>query len=257
MPPTPALIIRRLMPRHGPVELPRRLDPLGEFVFTILSQSTADTNSRPAYEKLVDRFDNDWDRVRRARVTSIASAIRSAGLANQKAPRIKALLNRLHRQHGATTLDHIHELDDRQAVEYLTSFDGVGPKTAACVLMFACRRPVLPVDTHVHRLAIRLGLIEQRVSADAAHTVLQAKLRPHQVLDFHVLLIRHGRTICRARRPTCHDCPLLDRCPAAPELIQSGLAAAIKEPDVQPSKPRQRSRPSQPLPHTPPTRKKA
>lgn len=203
------------------------MDPVDELVLTILSQSTADTNSLPAFESLLNRFKN-WDAVRTARVSSIASAIKRAGLANQKAPRIKRLLAELKKQHGRITLDHLNEMSDREARDYLTSFDGVGPKTAACVLLFACGRPVLPVDTHVHRVSQRLHLIAPQTPADAAHELLQDQLDDGDVLDFHVLLVRHGRACCDARRPRCNECVLVARCPGSTAFRDAGATAQRK-----------------------------
>lgn len=219
-------IVQRLKPLYGPSQPPRVLDPLGELIFTILSQSTADTNSVPAFEALVARFDGDWEAVRRARVSSIAAAIRRAGLANQKAPRIKALLDALPRPAGRPTLD-LASMSDEEAVAYLTSFDGVGLKTAACVLLFACGRPVLPVDTHVHRVSQRLGLIGPKVTPLAAHALLQSQVADRDVLDFHVLLVKHGRACCRARKPRCTACPLLELCPTGPALLAAGQTAEV------------------------------
>ncbi len=227
---TPAQTVQRLRPIHGPVDVPRQLDPLEELIFTILSQSTTDTNSERAFTALRKRFP-DWEQLRRARVASITAAIRQAGLANQKAPRIKRILSELHKRHGIASLDHLEDMNDAEAVEYLTAFDGVGPKTAACVLLFACRRPVLPVDTHVHRVSGRLGLIGPRVTAHQAHDELGAMVAPRLVLDFHVLLIRHGRTTCKAQRPRCDDCVLRQRCPmglAMPAQVRAKPRASKK-----------------------------
>jgi len=238
-------IVRRLRKVHGPVHPPRDLDPLGELIFTILSQSTADANSYPAYQALTERFPN-WEAVRKAPVASIAQTIRRAGLSNQKAPRIKQILNEIYLERRRLSLDHLAEMTDAEAQTYLMSFAGVGPKTAACVLLFACARPVLPVDTHVHRLARRLALIGPRVGANQSHALLQAQVADRHVLDFHVLLVRHGRTICKALRPRCKECVLLDGCPTGKELIASGLTAAD---DPLGTRPRQVKAP---MPHVPP-----
>ncbi len=208
-----AAICRRLRKVYGAVEAPRRRPVLDALVRTILSQNTSDVNSLAAFEELERRFD-DWDAVRRAPVARIAGAIRTAGLANRKAPRIKAILKKIHAERGETSLEFLGAMPTEEAVEYLTGLDGVGPKTAACVLLFACRKPVLPVDTHVHRVSRRLGLIGARTGAEKAHNELARLVTPRHVLEFHVLVIRHGRTVCSARRPKCEACPLLDLCPA-------------------------------------------
>lgn len=207
-----AQICRRLRTAHGPVEPWERLPPLDELIATILSQNTSNQNSDAAWTRLKRRFPT-WESVRRAKTTSIAAAIRVAGLSRLKAPRIKAILQQLHRERGVLSLDFLEDLSDREALDYLRRFQGVGPKTAACVLLFALGKPILPVNTQVHRVAKRLGLIGGRTSAEKAHELL-ARLVPRKlVLDFHVLLIRHGRQTCLPRRPRCTQCVLLDACP--------------------------------------------
>jgi endonuclease-3 len=206
-------VCRRLMPLHGPVKPPPRGPVLDELVLTILSQHTSDTNSDAAFDDLQRAFP-DWDAVRRASVEQLAAAIRRAGLSRQKAPRIKAILDKLHTDRGRLSLDFLRRWPVAKALDYLRAMPGVGPKTAACVLLFACRQPVLPVDTHVHRVSGRLGLIGSHTDAATAHEELAALVPPARVLDFHILLIRHGRTTCTARKPRCEHCPLLDLCPA-------------------------------------------
>jgi endonuclease-3 len=213
-------ICRRLRRRYGPVELGEPLPPLDELIATILSQNTSDRNSDAAFAELRRRFP-DWDAVRRAPVAAVARAIRSAGLARRKAPRIKAILRQIHRQRGELSLDFLRTLPAAEAVRYLRGFVGVGPKTAACVLLFACGQPVLPVDTHVHRVSRRLGLIGPRVNAEQAHEALARQVPPDRVLAFHVQMIRHGRKVCTARNPRCDDCVLLDGCPAGQERLDS------------------------------------
>lgn len=214
-----AAICRRLRKVYGPVEPPRQEPVLDELVATILSQNTSDSNSHAALEELCRRFD-DWDAVRRAPAARIARAIRRAGLSNQKAPRIKAILQRIHDERGELSLDFLRAMPAREAGDYLTAMPGVGPKTAACVLLFACRKPVLPVDTHVHRVSRRLGLIGPRTAAARAHEELAPLVPPRHVLEFHVQLVRHGRSCCTARNPRCEECPLLDRCQEGPRRLQ-------------------------------------
>lgn len=211
-------IVRRLRRQYGKALLPRRLDPLGELIFTVLSQHTSDKNTYPAYESLRARF-ADWDAVRRARVPSIVAAIRRAGLANQKGPRIKGILQEVHRREGKTSLDALHGMPTRQAAKYLASLHGVGPKTVACVLLFACGRPVLPVDTHVYRVSKRLGLIDRRITAEKAHEVLADRVPARLVLDFHVKLLEHGRAVCKAQNPRCEACVLVEGCPHGRSVV--------------------------------------
>lgn len=217
-------VCRRLRTAYGPVEPPEVGPVLDELVATILSQNTSDANSGAAFDELERRLPN-WDAVRRAPVRRIAKAIRQAGLSNSKAPRIKAILQQIYDQRGELSLEFLHDMPAREALEYLVSFSGVGPKTAACVLLFACRKPVLPVDTHVHRVSLRLGLIGPRTSAEKAHEQLAQLVPPRLVLDFHIQLIRHGRRCCTARRPKCEHCPLVDLCPDGLRRLQHGLTS--------------------------------
>jgi len=207
-----AAICRRLRMEYGPVEPPAQGPVLDELIAAILSQNTSDSNSDAAYEELRRRF-NGWDAVRRAPAARIARAIRCAGLSQQKAPRIKKILQRIYEERGEHSLDFLGSVPTPEAMDYLRSFPGVGPKTAACVLLFACRRPVLPVDTHVHRVSGRLGLIGRGIDAARAHEALGGIVPASLVLDFHIQLIRHGRNRCSAQKPECEDCPLVDLCP--------------------------------------------
>ncbi len=206
------LLCGRLRTRYGPVEPPPQEPVLDELIGVVLSQSTSDANSAAAFEELLRHFDS-WEAVRLAPVARIARAIRRGGLSKQKAPRIKAILQRIHEERGQLSLDFLRDTPTPEAIAYLRRFPGVGPKTAGCVLLFACRKPVLPVDTHVHRVSGRLGLIGPRVGAAKAHEELARLVPPRLVLDFHILLIRHGRALCTSRRPGCEQCPLPDFCP--------------------------------------------
>jgi len=217
-----AAICRRLRTAYGPVEPPPQWPVLDELIAAILSQNTSDSNSDAAYEELRRRFD-DWDAVRRAPAARIARAIRRAGLSRQKAPRIKRILQRIYTERGELSLDFLGSLPTPEAMDYLRNFPGVGPKTAACVLLFACRRPVLPVDTHVHRVSRRLGLIGRGTDAAKAHDALGRLVPARQVLEFHIQLIRHGRGRCSARSPECEDCPLVDLCPEGLKRLRPGV----------------------------------
>lgn len=204
---------RRLEQRYGRATRPR-IDPLDELMLTILSQNTSDTNRDRAYEALRASFP-DWEAVRVARRSEVEKAIRPAGLWKQKARVLQDTLNALLEERGRLDLTHLAGLSDEEVIEYLTSLRGVGVKTAACVLCFSMGRPYMPVDTHVHRVARRLGLIPARATAEQAHELLNrdssvpAELR----LSLHIQLIRHGRAICRAGRPACGRCVLEDLCP--------------------------------------------
>lgn len=201
----------RLERRYGPARKPE-LDPLDELVLTILSQNTTDLNRDRAWESLQRSFD-DWDEVRRAPRERLEEAIREAGLAGQKAAAIQEALERLRGEMGAESLDHLREMADAEAMAYLSSFRGVGVKTAACVLCFALGRPVIPVDTHVHRVSRRLGLVDEDATRNQAHHALNDLVPPELRFPLHIQLIRLGRDVCRARRPRCGVCPLEELCP--------------------------------------------
>ena len=208
-------IHRRLERAHGPLDPPRRLDPLEELILTILSQNTSDVNRDRAWTALRRRYPT-WEALAGARPRSVAAAIRSGGLSNTKAPRIVAVLREIRRREGSFDLGWMRNATDAEVEEYLLSLPGVGPKTAACVLAFALGRPALPVDTHVARVATRLGFLAPRTPSASAHRLLADLVPPSLRVSMHVGLIRHGRTICRAGRPRCEACPLRDLCPTAP-----------------------------------------
>jgi endonuclease-3 len=190
---------------------------------TVLSQHTSDVNTARAFASLKERFPR-WEDVLDARVRSVADAIRSGGLADQKAPRLKAILEEIRRREGAVTLHRLRDLGDEEVEDYLCSLPGVGPKTAACVLVFSLGRDAFPIDTHVHRVTRRLGWIPERATADAAHRILKEAVPPDVRYELHMQLIAHGRTICKARTPRCSDCVLFDLCPAGPQLLAAGEA---------------------------------
>jgi len=186
-------------------------DPLSELVLTILSQSTTDTNSRRAFESLKQRFSN-WESARRARPSSIAAAIKSGGLANAKSVVIKNALNEIKARRGELDLSFLQTAPIKDAREFLTSLPGVGPKTAACVLLFACDREIFPMDTHILRITKRVGLVPGRLSDERAHEQMEKLVPPKKHYSFHVNLIRHGRQICRPQNPRCDRCSLIEHC---------------------------------------------
>jgi len=196
---------------HGRAEWTPRGDPLGTLMACVLSQHTSDANTQRAFDRLRQRFAS-WNEVANAPTAGVEEAIRCGGLARSKAPRIQEILRRIRDRNGTFDLDCLGGMDDAAARDYLTGLPGVGPKTAAIVLCFALGRPVLPVDTHVFRVAWRLGLIQRRIGEARAHNALGARVPPPLVYRFHMALLRHGRTVCRARAPRCHDCPLASRC---------------------------------------------
>jgi endonuclease-3 len=188
-------------------------DLLGALIATVLSQHTSDLNSGRAYLSLKRKFSGDWNHVRVAPVEEIQDSIHSGGLAQVKAARIKRLLADVYESSGETSLEGLRAMEtDSQRLDYLKSFRGIGPKTAACVLCFNLGRPVIPVDTHVHRVSARIGLIGAKTDANRAHDELLGLLPEAAAYSFHVHLIEHGRRICHARRPECRVCPVRERC---------------------------------------------
>ena len=215
-----ARVYNLLIESYGKPENEPDYDPLGGLIGTILSQHTSDINSERAYRQLVETFPT-WEAVRDAATYEVAEAIRCGGLANTKAPRIQDVLHTLTGQKEAEGYSgslaqylaaRLAELSPEEGWHYLRTLPGVGPKTAACVMMFNLDLPVMPVDTHVHRVSKRLGLIGPRVSADQAHEIFAEMVPPEWVYPLHVNLIRHGRRICHAQKPECKKCPLYREC---------------------------------------------
>jgi endonuclease III len=198
----------RLRREYGrPVLRPHRA-PISELILTVLSQNTNDRNRDVAWGRLRERFPT-WDAVREAPVAEIEDAIRPGGLAPTKAVRIKRILEAL----DEDDLCWLEDAPLEEARDYLCDLPGVGRKTAACVLLFSFGRPEVPVDTHVYRVASRLGLIRQGASFDQAHDKMLRLVDPGDAYEMHVLLIRHGRRTCIAREPRCAECPLRRMCP--------------------------------------------
>jgi len=187
-------------------------DPLFELVLTLLSQHTSDLNSGEAMHRLIERFP-DWDAVLDAPVSDVEDAIRPGGLAPTKSRRLHALLAEVRERCPDWDLSRLATMPLDEAKSWLTSLPGVGPKTAACVLLFALGRPALPVDTHVERVSKRLGLVPAKMPADRAHDALEALVGADEVYAFHVDLIQHGRRTCHARGPRCGECALAAKCP--------------------------------------------
>ncbi|HEV7858173.1 MAG TPA: hypothetical protein VGO91_06050 [Pyrinomonadaceae bacterium] len=204
-------IIQNLERTYGVPENGRVSDPLDMLVQIILSQATSDTNSHRTFAALKKRFPT-WERASRARIETIAETIRSGGLANQKASVIKSLLRQIKEKHGTLELGFLHQMSAGEAREYLKQFRGIGPKTIACTLLFACRKDVFPLDTHIFRILRRVGLIPQKCTDARAHEIMDGLVPPGKFYSFHVNLIRHGRAICRPREPLCERCPIVEYC---------------------------------------------
>ncbi|HXK34839.1 MAG TPA: endonuclease III [Dehalococcoidia bacterium] len=219
-------IIARLGDAYGIPDWRPHHDPVSELVLTILSQNTSDANSGRAFARLLQRFPT-WDAVIDAPLPELIAAIQPGGLAPTKAPRIQAALRDVRDRAGGFDLSFLADLPLEEARAWLRGLHGVGPKTVACVLMFALGRPAMPVDTHVFRVAMRLGLVPERTATAAmtpekAHEMLERIVAPEDFYAFHLALIKHGRRTCTAQRPKCPQCVLRDLCPSAtkyhPEL---------------------------------------
>jgi len=200
-------IYQALLDFYGYPEDPSPALPLEQLIVTILSQNTNDVNRDRAFVALRQRFDT-WEAVRDAAPDAVVEAIRPAGLANQKGPRIQQVLREITRQRGSLDLDFLADLPDDQAYRWLVSFNGVGPKTASIVLLFSFGKPAFPVDTHIYRITGRLGIRPARMSVEQAHAHLAALFPAGTYYALHLNLIRLGREICQARKPNCSRCPL-------------------------------------------------
>jgi endonuclease-3 len=201
----------RLLENYGQPEWRSPLPPIDELVSTILSQNTNDTNRDRAFNSLRSVFPT-WEEVRDGESADVIEAIRTAGLANQKGPRIQEALKQITRARGELELDFLNDLSTDEASQWLQGINGVGPKTAAIVLLFSMGQPSFPVDTHVYRVTGRLGLRPEKMSVEKAHTHLETLFAPETYYDLHLNLIRHGRKICIARNPECSRCFMNDIC---------------------------------------------
>lgn len=202
---------QRLLEFYGEPTWRQPLPPLDELVSTILSQNTTDTNRDTAFEALTERFE-DWESVRDAPAEAVIDAIRPAGLANQKGPRIQRILREISAERDSLDLSFLKDWQPGEVREWLQDFKGVGPKTAAIVMQFSLDMPAFPVDTHVYRVTGRIGLRPDDMSADQAHQYLEDQLPPETYYPAHLNIIRLGREICKARKPECSACPLTDLC---------------------------------------------
>ncbi|HEV2915791.1 MAG TPA: hypothetical protein VGX92_21090 [Pyrinomonadaceae bacterium] len=211
-------IIQNLERVYGVPENGRASDPLDMLVQIILSQATSDVNSHRTFAALKKRFPT-WDHALRARESTIAEAIRSGGLANQKAAVIRSILRQLKAERGTLDLSFLQELSTEDATRYLSRFRGIGPKTIACTLLFACRKEVFPLDTHIFRILRRVGLLPQKCTDARAHQLMNRVVPEGKFYSFHVNLIRHGRSLCRPRDPLCERCPIIEYCDYGQSII--------------------------------------
>ena len=187
------------------------LPPVDELVSTILSQNTNDVNRDRAFNALTAKFAT-WESVRDAETSEVVAAIRPAGLANQKGPRIQKVLRQITEERGSLDLSFLSDLPLEEARTWLTKFNGVGPKTAAIVLCFSLGRPAFPVDTHIYRASGRIGLRPEKMTVEQAHPHLEKLFPPETYYAAHLNLIRLGRQTCHARKPDCPNCPIRQLC---------------------------------------------
>lgn len=205
-------VIDLLEREYGKVEWKPRLKPIDELIYTVLSQNTSDVNSQHAFSSLSDTF-KTWEELASADEAKIEKAIRGGGLFRIKAVRIKEILQGIKKEKGSLGLDFLNEMELEQARAWLRKFPGVGPKTAACVMLFSMGKPAFPVDTHVHRLARRLGLAPLKSTPEQTALVLEKITPKKYIYQLHVHLVQHGRRICHARKPELDNCILEQICP--------------------------------------------
>jgi endonuclease-3 len=196
---------------YGKKSLKIHGDPLSVLIGTILSQNTSDNNSHKAFANLRSKFKN-WDEVRKAGAKKIADTIRSGGLADIRALRIKNILNQIHKENRNLDLSFLRRWRTDRIKSWLKRYKGVGDKTIACVLLFSLKRPAMPVDTHVLRVSKRLGLVPQNSNASKAEVLLEKQIPKNLLYEFHLNLIACGRKVCKAANPLCQDCVLVENC---------------------------------------------
>lgn len=214
-------VLDLLRKEYGPCRWRSKGDPMSTLVATVLSQNTSDANSERAFASLMAAF-GSWEAVAEASPEEIACSIRKGGLAEIKGRRIKNILKEVKQERGTFHLDFLSELSLSEAKAWLRKLPGVGPKTAACVLLFSLGRTALPVDTHVFRVARRLGLFHSKISAERAHEILEALVPACHIYEFHIHMVEHGRRVCRAQRPHCRICILRQLCPSSEQASEQG-----------------------------------
>ncbi|NSW54661.1 MAG: endonuclease III [Armatimonadetes bacterium] len=202
---------KALAKQYGAAGYDGQTDLVGGLVNTILSQNTTAANQRRASARLRETFP-DWDAVADADPARIAEAIHPGGLADMKAVRIRDILRQIRQEQGRIDLGFLASLSSEEATRYLMSFKGVGPKTAACVLMFELGRPAFPVDTHVLRICKRLGWLSPDCDAERAHEIMDRAVPADVRYQLHVNMVTHGRKLCRPNNPRCAQCPIRGFC---------------------------------------------
>lgn len=205
-------VTRRLTEQYGEVPFSSK-DPMSMLVDIILSHRTRDEQTEAAWKNLLKHF-GSWEAVRDAPTQEVQDTIANVNFPEVKAPRLQTIMRQITEERGNLNLDFLRDLPVEESAAWLNRFEGVGPKTTACVLLFSCQKPLLPVDVHVHRVSIRLGLIGKKVTADNAHALLQALLPQdaRSIYNFHKALLRHGQRICVYEHPRCEKCMITDLC---------------------------------------------
>ena len=206
-------VYERLLKTYGEHPLKPRREPMHELISTMLSHRTTQKNEAVAFERMWARY-GSWEGIRDAPVTELTKTIEPANFPEVKAPRIKEVLARIIEERGEASIEFLRDMSPEVGLEWLMSLPGVGIKTASLVLLFCFSKPVLPVDTHVHRVSQRLGLIGPKVDPTAAHAILLSLLPndPHVLYNFHINMLKHGQQICVWASPRCERCPLTDLC---------------------------------------------
>ncbi len=216
-------IHERLLEFYGEPIWRNPLPAIDELVSTILSQNTNDINRDRAFNFLRAKF-GTWEEVRDADTIDVIEAIRPAGLANQKGPRIQQVLRSITEERGSLDLSFLLDLSLEEARAWLMKFNGVGPKTAAIVLCFSLGKPAFPVDTHIYRVTGRIGLRPERMTVEQAHAHLESLFPPETYYAAHLNIIRLGREICQARRPRCEVCPIIKLCDYGKNYVIASIA---------------------------------
>jgi len=202
---------RRLLALYGEPSWHTPLPILDELISTILSQNTNDINRDRAFTRLKKRF-TSWEQVRDAHPADVVDSIRSAGLANQKGPRIQNILHAITIERGSLDMEFLEDMPSQEAWDWLNKFKGVGPKTTSIVLLFSLGKPAFPVDTHIQRVTGRIGLRPEKMSNEKAHQYLAEIFPPETYAAAHLNIIRLGREICHPRNPECTNCVLNTIC---------------------------------------------
>jgi endonuclease-3 len=205
-------VTQRLTDLYGEVPFSSK-DPMSMLVDILLSHRTRDEQTAAAWENLLKRF-GSWEAVRDAPTQEVQDTIANVNFPEVKAPRIQAIMRQITDERRNLDLNFLCELPIEEAAAWLNRFEGVGPKTTACVLLFSCELPLLPVDVHVGRVSQRLGLIGKKVTNEAAHNLLQALLPNNSrvIYNFHKGLLRHGQRVCVYEKPRCSQCVIKDMC---------------------------------------------